>query len=128
MKKDFKKWHLKKETLNDEKNRPFFREAEVWFCSIGVNVGFEQDGAGGNFLRPVVVIKKFNNEVFWALPLTKRKKKGPYYFSFKLNSKISTAILSQVRLIDSKRLYYKIGVLTVEELKTIRKCLMQFLT
>ena len=42
MKKDFKSWHGKKESLHHEKERPFFHEREVWFCSLGVNIGFEQ--------------------------------------------------------------------------------------
>ena len=76
---------MKKEFLHKEKARPFFHEGEVWFCALGVNVGFEQDGRGESFLRPIVVIKKFNQEVFWGLPLTKRQKQGQYYFSFTLN-------------------------------------------
>ena len=115
MKKDFQKWHKRKEYLHEEKTRPFFHEAEVWFCALGINVGFEQDGRGESFLRPAVIVRKFNNESFWGLPLTKNEKKGKYYFSFKLNSEISTAILSQIRLIDGKRLYYKIGIVSEKD-------------
>ncbi len=127
MKKDFQKWHNRKKFLHEEKERPFFREGEVWFCAFGVNVGFEQDGRGSSFLRPVIILKKFNNEIFWGLPLTKNKKKNKYYFSFKLNNKVSTAILSQIRLIDGKRLHYKIGVLSDTDFNEIKKCLVQFL-
>src|SRR3989344_8787526 len=98
--KDYKIWHKIKGYLHNEKVRPFFHEGEVWFCSLGENVGSEQDGRGVNFLRPVVITRKFNSEVCWGLPLTKNPKEGPYYFSFKLNDVLSTAILSQLRLID----------------------------
>jgi mRNA-degrading endonuclease toxin of MazEF toxin-antitoxin module len=127
MKKDFQKWHTKKEFLQDEKVRAFFHEREVWFCSLGENVGFEQDGSGEEFLRPVVVIKKFNQEVCWGIPLTKNQKKGQYYFSFQLNDKTSTAILSQIRLIDSKRLQYKLGDLSEVDFIETRKRLTQLL-
>ena len=40
-------------------------------CHLGANVGFEQDGIGEDFLRPVLILRKFNVYMFWALPLTK---------------------------------------------------------
>lgn len=85
------------------------KEREIWFCHLGENIGFEQDGRGEDFLRPVIVIKKFNKEVFWGLPLTKTPKTGPYYFTFLFQEEASTAILSQIRLLDAKRLKYKCG-------------------
>lgn len=69
MKKDFKKWHDKKSQVNEIEVRPFFHEREIWYCTIGANVGFEQDGSGEDFLRPVIVFRKFNSEIFWAIPL-----------------------------------------------------------
>ncbi|MBI5078366.1 MAG: type II toxin-antitoxin system PemK/MazF family toxin [Candidatus Yonathbacteria bacterium] len=127
MKKDFQKWHKKKEFLQDEKARPFFHEREVWFCSLGENVGFEQDGRGEEFLRPVVVIKKFNQEVCCGVPLTRNQKNGQYYFSFSLDEETSTAILLQIRLIDSKRLQYKLGDLSEADFIEMRKRLTQLL-
>lgn len=127
MKKDFLKWNNKKEFLHNDKERPFFHEGEVWFCSLGINVGFEQDGKGESFLRPIIIIKKFNQESFWSLPLTKHQKKGKYYFSFNLNDKISTAILSQIKLTDGKRLNYKIGNISRNDFIEIKKRLRQLL-
>jgi len=117
MQKDFKKWHQKKEKINDAPESPFFHEREIWFCHLGANVGFEQDGRGDDFLRPVVVIRKFNNEIFWAIPLTKAGKKikrqaEKYYLPFTFVEGIkSVAILSQIRLIDARRLARHIGIM-----------------
>ena len=129
MNKDFRKWHTKKELLHKEKVRPFFHEREVWFCTLGVNIGFEQDGSGGEFLRPALVIKKFNNEVFWGLPLTKNLKKSKYYYQFFIEGQpeMSTAILSQMRLVDAKRLQYKMGDVSKKDLREIKKRLVEFL-
>lgn len=109
MKKDFKKWHGKKTAIDHIEKRPFFHEREIWYCHLGLNVGFEQDGSGDDFLRPVIILRKFNREVLWVLPLTHTKKNNRYYYSFYFIDGISTAILSQLKLIDSKRLSYKIG-------------------
>lgn len=117
MKKDFQKWHSKKTDINDIARPPFFHEREIWFCYLGANVGFEQDGNKEEFLRPILVFRKFNNEIFWAIPLTKSQKKNSektekyyYPFSFKVGI-ISIAILSQIRLIDAKRLSRHIGTM-----------------
>ena len=36
------------------KNRIHFRQGEIWFVSIGQNIGYEVYGKGENFLRPVI--------------------------------------------------------------------------
>lgn len=110
MKKDFHKWHGKKSAIENIEKRPFFHEREIWWCMLGANVGFEQDGAGEDFLRPIVIFRKFNNEIFWAIPLTHTEKNTKYYFPFTFGKAISsTAILSQIRLIDARRLSHKLG-------------------
>ena len=133
MKKDFQKWHPKKSQINEIAQRPFFHEREVWFCYLGVNVGFEQDGQGEDFLRPIVIVRKFNNEIFWAVPLTKSTKKHKenaehYYHSFSFMPGItSVAILSQIRLIDARRLAYFTGEIHNEDFIELTKKLKALL-
>lgn len=113
MEKDFDFWNDKKKDLNIREGEVFFHEREIWWCSLGVNIGFEQDGTGKNFDRPVMVLKKFNNQVFLSLPLTGKKKEGKYYsYLGKVEGRDATAILSQLRLVDAKRLIRK--VMTVD--------------
>ena len=133
MKKDYKKWHEKKSVVNTIEKRPFFHEREIWFCALGANVGFEQDGSGDDFLRPVVILKKFNNEVSWAVPLTRLKRKihknaEKYYFRFSfITKKISAAILSQIRLVDARRLYYVVGEISSVNFVELKKRLKALL-
>lgn len=127
MQKDYLKWTKIKKIVHNEQSRVFFKVREVWFCHLGENVGFEQDGRGEQFLRPIIVLKKFNKELFWGIPLTKNQKIGKYYHNFNLNDNISTAILSQFRLIDAKRLKYKIGDISNTVLLEIKTKIRQFL-
>ena len=121
MQKDFKKWHEKKSHVNAIPERPFFHERGIWFCYVGVNIGFEQDGGGDEFLRPVLVVRKFNNSIFWGVPLTKvqkrlKKRAEQFYFDFSFIDGVrSSAILSQLRLIDARRLSRHIGTMNDEE-------------
>ena len=126
MKKSYEEWHKKKTDIEHSNNvRIFFHEREVWWCSLGANVGFEQDGKGIKFARPVLVFKKFNKEVFWALPLSTRIKKGKFYAFVDLHDEIPrVAIISQLRLIDGKRLIDKIGVVDEVNYKDIQKAVI----
>ena len=123
MKKDYAEWHSRKTEIEHlDETRLFFHEREVWWCSIGHNVGFEQDGKGEKFARPVLVFKKFNKEVFWALPISTRIKKSKFYTPINIDDNIErVAIISQLRLIDAKRLVDKIGVISEANYKDIQK-------
>jgi len=131
--KNFDTWNVKKKAVDLIEKRPFFHEREIWFCSLGANIGFEQDGVGEDFLRPVLILKKFNNEIFWGIPLTKSNKKVPsksdaYYYKFSfLPGVISVAVLSQIRLIDARRLARHVGFISESEYQELTKKLKKLL-
>ncbi|MEK7105337.1 MAG: type II toxin-antitoxin system PemK/MazF family toxin [Patescibacteria group bacterium] len=128
MEKDYSRWHQKKAVVNDVSARPFFHEKEIWFCHLGANVGFEEDGKGSDFMRPVIVYRKFNSIVLWAIPLTRTNKDGKHYFRFTfLKDLDSVAILSQLRLIDARRLSRKIGVIKSEDYQKLTQKLKELL-
>ncbi len=64
MKKDFEKWHKVKSRTQERCSPPSFEEREIWWCSIGANVGVEEDGKSTLFSRPVLIIRKFNAMIF----------------------------------------------------------------
>jgi len=82
--KDFEGWSRIKQKIDAHDSIPIFHEREIWWCSIGVNFGFEIYGKSDIFTRPVLIVKKFSPSTFLGLPLsTKSKKKRillPYYF------------------------------------------------
>ena len=120
--KDFKTWRSIKSNLHENQVRLHFHEREIWSTTVGANIGYEQDGKGQEYLRPILVLRKFNNETLWAVFLTKKIKTGRYYFEFKSKSQdTSTANLSQLRLIDSKRLKYRVGLISEEDFMELKK-------
>ena len=42
--KDFDKWNELKKKLHVRQERLLFHEREIWWCSLGVNIGFEENG------------------------------------------------------------------------------------
>ncbi len=120
MKKDFYRWTTKKEVLNDAKGTALFHEREVWWCALGANIGFEQDGGPEAFERPVVILKKFNLDACLIVPLTARPKEGKYYFPVgRIEDREAVAVLSQVRFIDRKRLENKICTLDEDVFRSL---------
>ena len=122
MEKEFWRWHRLETTIEHNGARPFFYPREIWFSALGINIGHEEDGKGSNFLRPVIVIKKLSSETFWAVPLTSRAKKGPHDYEIEtVQESRSTAILSQLRMLDSKRLVRKAGRISRRQLREIKE-------
>jgi mRNA interferase MazF len=128
VKKDFWKWHQRKSNIDKKGKRVFFHEREVWWCSVGTNVGFEINGKGPHFARPVIIFRKFNNEAFWAIPLTTKDKVNKFYTPVDLRDSIQRkAVLSQLRLLDSKRLLDKIGTVTKHDFSNIQKAILNLM-
>ena len=113
--REFDVWNRLKKKTHHREELLGFKIRELWFIRMGKNVGFEQDGKGDEFMRPVLVFKKFNTQLFWGIPVTGVTKKGAYYFRLpKMRGRTNTLILSQLRLYDAKRLRYQIGVCPAE--------------
>lgn len=117
MKKDFDKWNKEKKLVDKKSiNRDlFFYPREIWWCSAGLNIGVEADGKNENFERPVLIIKKFNAEMIWVLPLTTREKQNKYHYKLEHENIKSWVILSQIKTISTKRLLRKIGSISVSD-------------
>ncbi len=95
-------------------------EREIWWCSIGVNIGSEQLSQTDNFSRPVVVVRRFTREIFWGIPLTtKIKEHLPFRIKFMMGDYANDALLLQMRAYDRRRLVRKIGVVPEEIFETI---------
>jgi len=104
-----------------------FKEREIWWCSLGINIAHEQDGKNENFERPVLVLKKFNKHILWILPLTRVNKQNKYYFQIEQSGEDSFVILSQIRLISSKRLTRKMRNIKEDEFIEIKRKIQKFL-
>ncbi len=116
-----------KKELNKKKKRLKFKSRDIFFMSIGQNIGYEQYGKGSEFLRPVLVLKKLSKETFLGIPLTSKTKKGSYYFTFKHKSKISTAMFNQTRVFDIKRVKFFYGSIATDTFKKLRERFNLFL-
>jgi mRNA interferase MazF len=123
--KDFDSWNIKKKKINKEDTYlPFYHKREIRWCRIGLNIGFEQDGTGVEFSRPVLILKGFSRNVCLVVPLTTSTKKNKYHISIgDIDGKEASVILSQIRLIDTRRLDQHIEFLNKDKFEIIRKAI-----
>jgi len=98
-------------TLRARHQKILFKEGEIWWCSIGMNVGVEVFGKGSKFTRPVLVFKKLDSNSFLGIPLTSQPKEGDWYAPIRYDGIESMALLAQARVLDSCRLTKRIGTL-----------------
>ena len=130
--KDFQGWNTLKQRLSgrEDKSVPWIKEREIWWCSIGVNVGCEADGHNELYNRPVLIVRKFSPRAFLGVPLTTKGKANEYNLPIEFKGETSYVMLSQLRLYDTKRIQNQkslMGTLPVEQFSAVKKALKELL-
>ena len=120
MEKDFDSWNKRKKEINEFPINRFVHPREVWWCSIGINIGAEIDGKNENFERTVIVMKVYNTETLLVLPITSKPKDDEFHHKITTDQKTVWVKLTQPRVISSKRLLRKVDVLHEEEFEALR--------
>ena len=122
-------WNVLKKQLNQKENLFYIKNMEIYFISVGQNIGFESYGKEELFLRPVLVYKKLTHHTFIGIPLTSKEKEGSYYFKFSYKeNKYSWASLNQIRVFDTKRVVYKSGNIKKNDFEQLKKQMEEFIT
>lgn len=128
--KKFNSWNEEKQNIHFSENKIVYpKEREIWFTKTGINIGFEENGKQ-DFLRPVLVLKKFGN-LFFTVSLTS-KGKDDHYFYHKIdtatfndqnqkNANSSYIILSQAKTMDKKRFTENMGIVSKKEFNQIKE-------
>jgi mRNA-degrading endonuclease toxin of MazEF toxin-antitoxin module len=119
-------WCKVNAALWDKCSDVVFKEGEVWWCVIGLNIGEEVFGKGIHFARPVLVLRKLTKNSFLGLPFTGHEKEGSWYIPIELPSRRSSIMLNQAKVIDKKRLRDKITVVSVSDFQLIKKSFHEF--
>lgn len=98
----------------------YFKECEIWWCSIGLNIGEEEFGKGPTFQRPVLIFKKFTANSFLGLPLTSSLKEGSWYVFSEVVGQKGSIMLNQARIFDRRRLKRRISEMNSADFEMVR--------
>ena len=127
MKQKFDNWNNLKQTIENKEVMPF-KQGEIYFISVGQNIGYEVYGKKELYLRPVLVYKKLSKHTFIGIPLSSKEKNGTYFFTFRYTTKtLSTALLNQIRVFDIKRAEYYDGNIKLSDLGKLKEKLLNLL-
>ena len=77
-------------------------------------------GESKTFVRPVIILKKFSNEVFFGVPLTRTPRFGKEYFTVINDHGVGFAMLSQGRILDARRLKYYSATMPESEFESLK--------
>ena len=125
--KDFDQWIVKKKDLHKKNSLPpLFRERDIWWVSVGINVGFEEDGKAENYVRPVLIVKKFNREMFLGVPMSTKLKDNKYYIPVTVKKNTVSVMTSQIRVFSSKRIWNKLAELDWGDFNRVLEELRKF--
>ena len=121
MDKAFDQWNVVKRRTEKQPVLIHVKEREIYHARLGENVGHEQCGKGEEFVRPVLVVKRLSRELFFAVPLSTTIRQGTFYHTFRfLTGRESCALLVQGKVMSSRRLLNKIGVMKKEEFQALK--------
>jgi mRNA interferase MazF len=120
--KRWREWFGLKQRLHEMRQTPpLVSERDIWWASVGENVGSEVNGKSKLFSRPVIILKKLAHGFYFVVPTTTQVREGTWYVKFRQQDREMVACLHQARAIDYRRLSSKLGTLemrTMDELKT----------
>jgi mRNA interferase MazF len=119
--KRFFEWFGLKHRLHDIKHMPpLVSEREIWWTSIGENIGSEINGKSALFSRPVIILKKLSHGFYFVIPTTTQLREGSWYVPFSQKGKNMLACLHQARAIDFRRLSSRIGQVDGDDFERIK--------
>ncbi len=122
----FDEWNIQKKDIDaeDVSVERFFHYRDVWWCKLGKNVGFEQDGKGDEYVRPILVLRVLGKDTLLVAPLTTSKDKHFFRVSIgKIDGKSAKAIISQIRTIDARRLLVRIDTVSYKKMDELKKAI-----
>ncbi|MGB5867259.1 MAG: type II toxin-antitoxin system PemK/MazF family toxin [Arcobacteraceae bacterium] len=123
--KEYDKWNEIKKLTNTHNIKLGIKQREIFWAKIGQNVGFEQDGKGEHFSRPVIVIRQITKDLFVGIPTSTKLRDGNDYFHTfryfdKDNNELEvSALILQLKVFSIKRLMNKIGMINKNDFNMI---------
>lgn len=121
MDQEYDNWNIIKKELSINEEKFFFKEGDIWWVSLGKNLGTESYGKGEIFRRPVLIIKKLNSNSCICLPLTSKSKIGTWFTEISFQNETKTVLLYQIRMINTKRFQRRLGVLDDNDFKKVKE-------
>lgn len=139
--KDFNTWNDLKKSIEhkhgEHGGEAYAYPREIWWCSLGVNIGAEIDGKNENFERPVLIVRVYNKNSMLVLPVTSKEKVDEFHYKIivlaknaktgELYDKPVWVKLTQARMISNKRLLRKVDVIPAIDFDKVKDAFKNYI-
>jgi mRNA interferase MazF len=105
----------------------FFKEWDIWWISLGLNLKTEICWKWDFFRRPVLIIKKLSSSNFIWIPLSTKVKFWTWFINYKHKWIEQTALIYQIRMFNKIRFQRKIWEIDEKDFLKIKKGLANLL-
>jgi mRNA-degrading endonuclease toxin of MazEF toxin-antitoxin module len=122
--KEYSKWFELKPKINSTENSSEIvpKVGQIWWCSLGLNIGIEIDGKNELFERPVFIFRVFSKDHIVIFPIASEV--NATGFSIPISDShmdvFGNILLSQIRTISTTRLIGYICRVSPDFYKTLR--------
>jgi mRNA interferase MazF len=127
MEKNFDTWNEQKKRLETVQKQTLFKEGDIWWCSLGINVQTELCGKGRNFRRPVLVVKKLSKFSCIVVPVSTKKNEGTWFCPITILGGVQYVSLHQIQMIHVSRLQRRMVTLDEADFVRVKKSLENLL-
>ena len=117
----YDKWNTQKKFISLKNKKTFFKEREIWWCSLGLNIGRETYGKGRAFHRPVLILKKLSPDLCIVLPLTSKEKEGNWFISLLVHGEKRCVMMYQIKTMDVKRFYSRVDKVSIKDFNRVKE-------
>ena len=121
MQKDFDAWNKIKKVLDEKEQKFFFKDGEILWMSVGLNVAKESCGKGFVFRRPVLILKKLSGDTFVGLPLSSKEKIGSWFIDINLGKEKRYVLLYQIRMFSTNRFESRLSTIDDNDFKKVKE-------
>lgn len=116
-----------KKYLNNIESNIYFKEWDIWWISIWLNIKSESFWKWEHFRRPILVLKKLSSNSCIAIPLSTKIKKWTWFCSYNLHWVEYTALLYQIRMLDKNRFRKKVWQIDEKDFQEIKNRLKELM-
>lgn len=122
MEKQFNEWNDRKRRIHKQNNIRYCKRRDIVWCALGENIGSEVNGDDRFFKRPVAILKCFGKNTCLVVLITSSVTENELKIPIgKIEGIESFAALSQIRVVDTRRIYKKISKLSTEDFEKIKE-------
>lgn len=117
---DFDSWNTVKKGINREARLPIYKQGDIWWASVGQNVGSESFGKHELYMRPVLVLKKLSAYMCIAVPLSTQPKSGSWFVEITIRGEKQYALIYQTKAMSVYRFQNRIAQLDETDMQKVK--------